>query len=73
MGLSMANAAKHKMMALLAQRLKPEGVYAGEVIVVGTVKGTGWDDGTANVAPEAVAAKLWELYRARAATFAELR
>ena len=65
MGLSMANAAKHKMMGLLAQRLKPEGVYAGEVTVLGTVKGTGWDDGSATVAPEAVAAKLWDLYRAR--------
>ena len=73
MGLSMANAAKHKMMGLLAQRLKPEGVYAGEVTVLGLVKGTGWDDGSATVAADAVAAKLWDLYRARAAVFAEVR
>jgi len=73
MGLAMANAAKHKVMALLAQRLKREGVYAGEVTVLGVVKGTSWDDGTGNVTPDAVAAKLWELFRARAAVFAEVR
>jgi NADP-dependent 3-hydroxy acid dehydrogenase YdfG len=73
MGLSMANAAKHKMVGLLAQRLKPEGVYVGEVMVQGTVKGTGWDDGSATVDAAAVAAKLWDLYRARGAVRAELR
>ena len=73
MGLSMANAAKHKMMGLLAKRLVREGVYAGEAMVLGTVKGTGWDDGSATVAAEAVAAKLWDLYRARTPVFAEVR
>jgi NADP-dependent 3-hydroxy acid dehydrogenase YdfG len=72
MGLSMANAAKHKMMGLLRKRLEREGVYAGEVTVLGLVKGTGWDDGTATVAAESVAAKLWELYRARTDVYAEV-
>jgi hypothetical protein len=72
MGLSMANAAKHKMMGLLAKRLEREGVYAGEVTVLGLVKGTGWDDGSATIPAETVAAKLWELYRARSPVFAEV-
>ena len=72
MGLSMANAAKHKMMGLLAKRLEREGVYAGEVTVLGLVKGTGWDDGSATIAADTVAAKLWELYRARTPVFAEV-
>ncbi len=42
-------------------------------MVQGTVKGTGWDDGSATVDAAAVAAKLWDLYRARGAVRAELR
>jgi hypothetical protein len=40
--------------------------------VLGLVKGTGWDDGSATVAAETVAGKLWELYRARTPVFAEV-
>ncbi len=43
MGLALANGAKHKLVGLLAERLKTEGVYVGEVVVAGTVKGTRWD------------------------------
>ena len=65
MGLALANAAKHKLVGLLAQRLKGDGIYVGEVMVAGTVKGTAWDRGNANLDPGVIAAKFWELYEAR--------
>lgn len=65
MGVALANGAKHKLVGLLAQRLKGDGVYVGEVVVAGMVKGTAWDTGNATVDPSTVADKLWELYRAR--------
>jgi len=68
MGLSAANAAKHKMVGMLAHRLKDEGVYIGEVVIRGTVKGSAWDTGNADVDPAAVAAKFWELWSARKET-----
>jgi short-subunit dehydrogenase len=65
MGLALANAAKHKLVGLLAQRLKGEGVYVGEVMVAGSIKGSAWDSGNANIEGAAVAGKFWELYQAR--------
>ncbi len=68
MGLSLGNAAKHKLLGLLSQKLKPEGVYVGEVIVTGTIKGSAFDKGNANLEGAAVAEKFWDLYRARSQT-----
>lgn len=65
MGLAMANAAKNKLVGMLAQKLKGDGVYVGQAMVLGTVKGTAWDQGNATIAPSTVAAKLWDLSRAR--------
>ena len=66
MGLALANAAKHKLVGLLAQRLKGEGVYVGEVMVAGTVKGTAFDDGSAgSIESSAIANAFWRLYQAR--------
>jgi short-subunit dehydrogenase len=65
MGLALANAAKHKLVGLLAQRLKADGVYVGEVMVAGTIKGTTWDQGNASLDGSTIADKFWELYRAR--------
>ncbi len=65
MGLALANATKHKLVGLLAQRLKGDGVYVGEVMVAGTVKGSAWDSGNANLDPATIADKFWELYQAR--------
>jgi NADP-dependent 3-hydroxy acid dehydrogenase YdfG len=65
MGLSIANAAKHKMVGMLAQQLKPLNVYVGEVVVTGTVKGSAFDRGQGTLEPAAVAEKFWGLYRAR--------
>ena len=63
-GLALANAAKHKLVGLLAERLKGDGVYVGEVMVAGTVKGSAWASGSALDA-SAIANKFWALYQAR--------
>jgi len=65
MGLALANAAKHKLVGLLAARLKGEGVHVGEVVVAGTIKGTAWDQGNATIEPSTVANEFWDLYEGR--------
>jgi NADP-dependent 3-hydroxy acid dehydrogenase YdfG len=64
MGLALANAAKHKLVGLLAQQLKGEGVHVGEVMVAGAVKGTPWA-GDEGIEPSTIADRFWDLYRAR--------
>jgi NADP-dependent 3-hydroxy acid dehydrogenase YdfG len=65
MGLAVGKAAQHKTTGLLHQKLKSEGVYVGEVVVLGLVKGTAFDSGNATLEPAAIADKFWELYQAR--------
>lgn len=67
MGLSVGNAAKHKLVRLLAHKLKPEGVYVGEVVILSSVKGTAWDNGQATLQPQRVADAFWKLYTERSA------
>jgi short-subunit dehydrogenase len=64
-GLAVANSAKHKLVGLLAAKLKGEGVYVGEVVVLSLVKGTPFDSGTATLEPSTVAEKFWQLYVGR--------
>jgi short-subunit dehydrogenase len=71
MGVALANAAKYKLVGLLAQRLKGEGVYVGEVMVAGTIQGTPWDTGN-SIDPARVADTFWELYQARDAVRARV-
>jgi NAD(P)-dependent dehydrogenase (short-subunit alcohol dehydrogenase family) len=70
MGLSIANAAKHKLVRLLAHKLKPEGIFVGEVIVLGTVRGTAFDGGSATLDATRIADEFWKLYLARDANLA---
>ena len=72
MGLSIANSAKHKLVGLLAHKLKPEGIYIGEVMVLGTIKGTAWDSGNATLEASTVADKFWEIYQARTEAMAQV-
>lgn len=72
MGLALAIGAKHKLVGLLAQRLKAEGVYVGEVMVAGTVRGTAWDSGQATLEAATIAIKFWDLYQARGQTRARI-
>jgi NADP-dependent 3-hydroxy acid dehydrogenase YdfG len=64
MGVALANAAKNKLAGLLSQRLKDDGVYVGEVMVRGTIKGTPTESGS-SVDPARIADKFWELYQSR--------
>jgi NAD(P)-dependent dehydrogenase (short-subunit alcohol dehydrogenase family) len=72
MGLSVVNAAKNKLIGLLSQKLAPDKIYVGQVMVLGTVKGTAFDNGSATIDPAAVAAKFWDLYKARGEIRAEI-
>lgn len=65
-GLAVAKAAQHKTVGLLAATLGPEGVYVGEVVVAGMVKGTAFDHGNATLDAKDIAAKFWDLHAARA-------
>ena len=65
MGLSIANSAKHKLARLLALKLKPAGVFVGEVVVTSVVKGSAFDSGNGTLAADAVANAFWKLYVAR--------
>jgi len=71
MGVALANAAKYKLVGLLSQRLKGDGVYVGEVMIAGTIQGTPWDTGN-SIDPAVVADKFWELYQARGAVRARI-
>ncbi|HVZ79926.1 MAG TPA: SDR family NAD(P)-dependent oxidoreductase [bacterium] len=65
MGLGLANTAKMKTTRLLAEKLRPEGIYVGEVMIGGLVKGTPWDNGNGTVDPKDVATLFWDLYTKR--------
>jgi short-subunit dehydrogenase len=66
MGLAVAKAAQHKLVGVLHERLKKEGVYVGEVVVLGLVKGTAFDQGNATLDPAEIAARFWDLAQKRA-------
>lgn len=66
MGLGVSNAAKHKLVGVLAKKLEPDGVYVAEVMIAGTIKGTPFDRGNGpTIEAQTVAAKYWELYTGR--------
>jgi short-subunit dehydrogenase len=65
MGLSLANAAKDKLAGLLSEKLKVDNVYVTELTIMGTVKGTAWDNGSATLDPKAIGEKFWSLYKGR--------
>ena len=65
MGLAISKAAQHKTTGLLHQKLSGEGVYVGEVVVLGLVKGTAFDSGNATLESSAIAEKFWELHQGR--------
>ncbi|KAJ3107033.1 hypothetical protein HDU97_005002 [Phlyctochytrium planicorne] len=63
--LAIAKAAQRKTVHLLNASLKEFGVYAGEVTVLGLVKGTAWDSGNATITPESVADAFARLHEKR--------
>ena len=64
-GLAVGKAAQHKTVGLLSKSLQADGVYVGEVVVTGLVKGTAFDSGNATLEASTIAEKFWELFRAR--------
>jgi short-subunit dehydrogenase len=65
-GLALGKAAQHKTVGLLAAKLKGSGVYVGEIVVTGTVKGTAFDQqGGGTIEPSAIADKFYELAKQR--------
>jgi NAD(P)-dependent dehydrogenase (short-subunit alcohol dehydrogenase family) len=66
MGLGLANAAKQKLVGLLAKKLEADGIYVAEIMVAGTIKGTPFDRGQGpTIEGKTIAEKYWELYTAR--------
>jgi len=65
MGLSIAKAAQRKTVGVLHAKLKPLGVYVGEVTVSAIVKGTAADRGNGTLEASAVGQRFWELYSER--------
>jgi hypothetical protein len=65
MGLALANATKRKLVGMLAHKLKPHGIYVGEIMVLGSVKGSAWDNGTATLEAATVADAFYDLYLSR--------
>lgn len=72
MGLALCKSSQHKLTGLLHQRLKGEGVYVGEVMVQGGVKGTAFDRGQATLEASAIAERFFALYQARAEPYATI-
>jgi NADP-dependent 3-hydroxy acid dehydrogenase YdfG len=72
MGLALANAAKSKLVGLLAAQLRDEGVYVGQVMIAGAVKGTAYDNGGPAIDPARIAGEFWRLYKDRSETYARV-
>ena len=64
-GLAIAKAAQHKTVGLLSKALESDGVYVGEVVVTGLVKGTAFDSGNATLEASTIADRFWQIYSAR--------
>lgn len=67
MGLALGKAAQHKAVGLLHAKLSSDGIYVGQVVVMGPVKGTVFDRGGAAIEASDIADKFWELYGTRSA------
>jgi NADP-dependent 3-hydroxy acid dehydrogenase YdfG len=65
MGLAVAKAAQHKLVGVLHHRLASEGVYVGEVTVLGLVKGTQFAAGDGGLDPADIAEAFFLLYERR--------
>ncbi len=67
-GLAIGKAAQHKTVGLLSKALQADGVYVGEVVVTGLVKGTAFDSGNATLEASTIAERFWGLLQARDVT-----
>ncbi|NJK31819.1 MAG: SDR family NAD(P)-dependent oxidoreductase [Deltaproteobacteria bacterium] len=65
MGLALSKAAQHKLVGVLHHKLAGEGIYVGEVVVLGMVKGTAFDGGHATLDAADIAREFWRIYEGR--------
>jgi NADP-dependent 3-hydroxy acid dehydrogenase YdfG len=72
MGAAIAKAAQHRVVSLLARKLRRDGIFVGEVVVAGIVKGTAYDNGDGILTTEEVAGEFWRLYRHRPEAFVSM-
>ncbi len=73
MSLGVVNSAKHKAAGMLSVRLKEDGIYVGEVMVLSVVKGTAFDRGVgAPLEASTVGDKFWEIYKARKDVYSQV-
>lgn len=63
-GVALENAAKAKLVGLLAERLREFDIYVGEVTIAGSVGGTATASDTA-IAPTQIAERFWSLAQER--------
>ncbi|GAB3560875.1 hypothetical protein GCM10027344_14470 [Spelaeicoccus albus] len=63
-GVGLENAAKSKLVGILAERLREFDIHVGEVTIAGSVKGTATATPTA-IDPSAIADRFWRLARER--------
>ena len=63
-GVAPENAARSKLVGILAERLRDDGIYVGEVTIVGSVKGTATAISRA-IEPSKIADLFWSLTRSR--------
>jgi NADP-dependent 3-hydroxy acid dehydrogenase YdfG len=68
MGIAVTKAAQHKLVGLLHAKLAGDGIFVGEVVVLGVVKGTAFDRGQGTLSASDVADRFWNLYRDKDAT-----
>jgi NAD(P)-dependent dehydrogenase (short-subunit alcohol dehydrogenase family) len=66
-GVALENAAKSKLVGILAERLHEFGIYVGEVTIAGSIKGTSTSTQTA-IEPTEIAKTFWSLVQARDTT-----
>jgi hypothetical protein len=63
-GVALECAAKSKLAGLLAERLRPEDVFVGELVITGSVKGSPYA-GPTSIDPVDIADRLWTMARDR--------
>lgn len=66
-GVALENAAKSKLVGILAERLRELDIYVGEITIAGSVKGTATAMATA-IEPTAIADAFWSMSQARDTT-----
>jgi NAD(P)-dependent dehydrogenase (short-subunit alcohol dehydrogenase family) len=66
-GVALENAAKTKLVGILAERLREFGIYVGEITIVGSVAGTATAGPTA-IAPSTIAQTFWSMAELRSST-----